>query len=203
MSTKEAAEAIIIVIKRMGKWILLIFLFLFLVFLVFWAYSKIESYYQNRPQVVGGLKGIALGEKFQDFMFRNSGFVLDGDVNKKIDDVIYYHNKEKSVTVRVDDDKVVRVLYACLEKYDSTEVNGIDCGSLGDKILDNYGKEIQVQCLKQKSDESYLKYRVYDAVKYGIRYHVVSNQVIAFDVSSPAELGNLEGFMRKKWTTCE
>lgn len=203
MSSKETAEAILLVIKKIGKWILLASLFLISIFLVLLAYSKIETHYQNRPKVVGSLKGIALGERFQDFMFRNSGFAIDVDANKKVDDTPYYRNKEKSITVKVDDDKVVRVLYACVEKYDSTEVNGIDCGSLGDKILENYGKEIQVQCLKQKSDESYLKYRVYDSIKYGIRYHVVSNEVIAFDISSPAELDNLEGFMRKNWTACE
>jgi hypothetical protein len=203
MSSKETADAILIVIKKVGKWIVIFALILLLIFFALHAQNKIQDYYQNRPQIVGSLKGIELGEKFQDFMFRNEGFILEVEEDKKVDGVRHYRNKEKFLTVRVEDDKVVRVVYACNEKYDSFDLNGIDCGSIGDKVLEKYGRELYVHCLKKKNDDDYLKYRVYDAVKYGVRYHIVSNKVLAFDISNPAMLGNAEGFMMKKlWAPC-
>lgn len=202
MSSKETADAILIVIKKVGKWIVIFAFILLLIFLALHAQNKIRDYYQNRPQIVDSLKGVKLGEKFQDFMFRNEGFALEAD-EKKIDAVRNYSNKEKSLTVRVEDDKVVRVVYQCNEKYDSFDLNGIDCGSVGDTVLEKYGKELHTNCLKEKNNDDYLKYRVYDAVKYGVRYHIISNKVRAFDISNPAVLGNPEGFMMKKfWTPC-
>ena len=202
MSSKETADAILIVFKKVGKWIVVFSFILLLIFFAIHAQNKIRDYYQNRPQIVDSLKGIELGEKFQDFMFRNEGFVLKMD-EKKSDDVRNYSNKEKSLTVRVEDDKVVRVVYQCNEDYDSFDLNGIDCGSVGDKVLEKYGKELHANCLKEKTNDDYLKYRVYDAVKYGVRYHIISNKVRAFDISNPAVLGNPEGFMMKKfWTSC-
>jgi hypothetical protein len=203
MSAKDTAEAILIVIKRIGKWIAYFAVAIVLIFLVFYAYNKIEEYYQNRPQLVRSIKGIDLDEKFHDFMFRNAGFVLDADRNKKANGVVYYDNKEKSTTVAIEDAKVVRVIYGCTEKFEYTSINGIDCRSSGDSVFVKYDKEIRVQCLKDRADGNFLNYRVYDAIKFGVRYHVVSNEVVAFDIANPAEFNNSEGFMNKKWTACE
>ena len=201
MSSKETADAILIVFKKLGKWIVVFAFILALIFFVLYAFKKIEDYYQNRPQIIESLQGIKLGEKFQDFMFRNADFILDMD-EKKSDDIRHYSNKEKSITVRVEDVKVVRVVYKCNEKYDSFELNGIDCGLVGDKVLEKYGKELHTHCLKEKNNDDYLKYRVYDAIKYGVRYHIISNKVRAFDISNPASFGSAEGFMMKSWTPC-
>jgi hypothetical protein len=203
MSSKETAEAIFIVLKRVMKWVGALALIFVLIVMSFYGYSELDAYYKNRPQLVKNLKGIELGEKFQTFMFRNAGFVLDSDRNKKATDVIYYDNKEKSTAVAIEDNKVVRVLYGCMEKFEYSSVNGIDCRSTGDGVFDKYEKDIRVQCLRDKGDGNYLNYRVYDAVAFGIRYHVVSNEVVAFDIATPAELKNSEGFMNKKWTACE
>lgn len=203
MSSKETAEAILIVVKRLGKWLALLVSLLLLIFLALYAYIKVEEYYKNLPQLVKSLAGIELDEKFQNFMFRNAGFVLDADRNKKTTDVIYYDNKEKSTAVAIRDNKVVRVLYGCMEKFEYTSVNGIDCRSTGDGVFVKYEKDIRVQCQRDKGDSNYLNYRVYDAIKFGIRYHVVSNEVVAFDIATPAELQNSDGFINKKWTACE
>jgi len=87
MSSKETAEAILIVVKKIGKWVVLSALGLFLIFLAFYAYNQIEDYYQNRPQLVTSLKDIDLGERFEDFMFRNEGFVLDVDRSNGTKDI--------------------------------------------------------------------------------------------------------------------
>ncbi len=203
MSSKETAEAIIIVLKRLMKWFFAFAVFFLLVIISFYGYSQIDAYYKNRPQIVQSLKGIELGEKFKDFMFRNAGFVLDVDRNKRVADVIYYDNQEKSIAVAIGDNRVVRVLYGCMEKFENTSINGIECRSSGDSVFMKYDKAIRVQCLRDKNDSNYLNYRVYDSVKFGVRYHVVSNEVVAFDVASPSDFEKLEGFMNAKWTECE
>jgi hypothetical protein len=203
MSSKETAEAILIVIKRIGKWIAVTVLALLLIFFVIYVYNKVEEYYKNRPQIVGRINGIELGERFQDFMFRNAGFILDADRNKKTTEVVYYDNKEKSTTVGIVGNKVVRVLYGCMEKYEYTSINGIDCHSSGDSVFNKFDKEIRVQCLKDKSDSNYLNYRVYDSIKYGVRYHVVSNEVVALDIANSNEFKNTDGFINEKWSVCE
>ncbi len=202
MSSKETAEAILMVIKRLFKWLFFILLATLLVFLAIYAYTKIEEHYKNRPKFVAELKGVHLGEKFQDFMFRNAGFVID-TARKKTNDVIYYGNNEKSLTVAISDNKVVRVIYGCMDKLEYTSINGIECRSSGDSILSKYDSKVRVQCIKDRSNSDYLIYRVYDAVGFGIRYHVVSNEVMAFDIAAQGELTKLDGFMNTNWTSCE
>ena len=200
MSANETAEAILIVLKKIGKWLAVAVAALLLIYLAFYAYVKIEDHYENRPKLIMSLNGIELGERFQDFMFRNAGFALDED---RKTDIVYFRNKEKSTTVAIADNKVARILYACKEEYDYKSVNGIDCRSSGDDVFRKYDKEIRVQCLKYKSDSNYMNYRVYEAIKYGVRYHVVSNEVVAFDVVGSNELENTDGFINKNWSVCQ
>jgi hypothetical protein len=200
MSANETAEAILIVLKKIGKWLAVAVAALLLIYLAFYAYVKIEDHYENRPKLITSLNGIELGERFQDFMFRNAGFALDED---RKTDIVYFRNKEKSTTVAIADNKVARILYACKEEYDYKSVNGIDCRSSGDDVFRKYDKEIRVQCLKDKSDSNYMNYRVYEAIKYGVRYHVVSNEVVAFDVVGSNELENTDGFINKNWSVCQ
>lgn len=203
MSSKETAEAILMVIKRIGKWIAVTALALLLLYLAFYTYNKVEDYYQNRPKIVESLKGIELGEKYSDFMFRNAGFIMDVERNKKNIDVVYYDNKEKSLSIAFADNKVVRVLYQCMDKNEYTSINGIDCRSSGDNVFKKYEKEIRVQCLKDKSNSSHVYYRVYDAINYGVRYHVVSNEVVAIDVNNPNDFKKADGYLNINWTSCE
>lgn len=203
MSSKETAEAILLVFKKLGKWILIALLVLMLLFLGLFAYDRIESYYKNRPQVVVKLKGIELGERFEDFMFRNSGFVLDEERNQKASQQVFYENKDKSTFVRIESGKVIRVVYKCTGERDYTNVNGIECGASGDEVLSKYDKKVNVKCLKDKSSSDYLKYRVYDAMEFGVRYHVVANEIVAFDVASAVEISKLDGHMNTNWTSCE
>jgi hypothetical protein len=203
MSSNETAEAIIILIKRVGKWILFSALILLLVFIALLTYSKIEDYFKNQPKVISSIKGIELDEKMQDFLFRNSGFALNDDKSNQLENFVYYVNNDKTLYVVINEKKVVRVTYACLKEYDYTSINGIECRSSGDDVLNVYDKKIRVQCLKNKSDENYLSYRVYDANEFGIRYHVISNKVEAFSVTTTDEFKKIDGLMNKNWTNCE
>lgn len=203
MSSKETAEAILLVIKKIGKWIFIAAMILLFLFLIFIGYSKVESYYQNRPQIVDKIKGIKLGERFDDFMFRNSGFVFNEERNKKANQPVFYENKDKSTLVRIENGTVIRILYKCSGVSDYTEVNGVVCGASGDEVFSKYEKGVNVKCLKDKSSDDYLKYRVYDAVKFGVRYHVVANEIVAFDIANPVEINNLEANMNSNWASCE
>ena len=203
MSSKETAEAILIVLRKVGKWIALSALALVSIFLGFYAYTQIEEHYKNRPQIVMSLKGIELEMKFQEFMFRHEGFVLDVVKNKDAKDITYYKNKEKFTTVGINNSKVVYVSFSCSEGYEYTSVNGISCDTSGDIVLDKYENSIRVQCLKNKNDENYLRLRIYDSEKFGIRHYLLSNKVLAFVIASPAELSNNESFINRNWTACE
>lgn len=200
MSAKETAEAILIVLKKIGKWILILVLIVSFLVSLFIAYVKLNEYLENRPKVINQLKDINLGEKFSDFMFKNPGFIQIKDVENSEANEENYENKNSSLTVAFIDKLVTQVTYICKSSYEYTSINGIVCGSSGDLILDKYGKDVRVQCLKDKSDKNYTSYRVYDVVKYGIRQHVVSNVVQAFMIASPKDL---EGYTGINWTSCE
>ena len=200
MSTNESAEAVIIVLKRIGKWILFASLSMVAMLLLVIAYEQINLYIQNRPKVVNELKGIVIGEKFSDFMFKNPNYSEAKESPKIGNGETYYENLKERLGVVIKDYFVSEVTYICNDSYEYTSVNGISCDSLGDSILEKYGSDVRVQCLKNKSDKDYTSYRVYDAVKFGVRHHVFSNHVKAFHIVKHEELKDATGV---KWGSCE
>ena len=182
---------------------MLITLALSAILFAFFLYIKIEDHYQNRLQRVEGIKGIKLGERFEDVMFRNAGFILDLEKDNKSDAMSYYVNSEKSLRVVFVDNKVIRISYNCLEQNDYTSVNGVTCASSGDNVLDRYEKEILIQCRKDKNDENFLIHRVYDAGKFNVRYHLLSNEVAGFVIAISSGVGKSDGFGSSKWKPCE
>ncbi len=200
MSANETAEAIIIVIKRLAKWafigLLLIAFFIGLII----GYFQIESYYKNRPQLVTSIKGISLGDKLSDALFKNPGFSIDEAASKKDGESTIYRNKETRVDLDVKDDRIVAVSYFCKSEFDYTSVNGISCHDTGDRLVEKYGNDLKVQCLRDKKDKLYLNYRVYDISRFGIRHHVFNNKVAAFYASMPAELEEATGV---NWGSCD
>ena len=132
-------------------------------------------------------------------MFKNSGFKIDKS-ESKIEDEIYYRRKEENqknyASVTIKDNRVLRIVLKCKDSYDSVKVNGIGCHSYGETITEKFGQLVSIQCLKDKNDENYLKYRVYDVKKYGIRYHLISNQIIAFSIAPTND------FTHVNWTNC-
>jgi len=77
MEKNERAEAILIVIKRISKWILLSVLGLATLALFVGLGIYMYKEWEDRPKVVLELKGIAIGEKLNDVLFRNPGLKLD------------------------------------------------------------------------------------------------------------------------------
>lgn len=201
MSANETAEAIWIVIKRIFKWIFLIVLSIALFFGTLIGYEKIKQNYEQMPKLLNKLMDIEIGMKFEDFMFKHPGFALEKDSKVK-ENVEDYVNEKSSLYVKLIDKMVARVIYACKQEFDISEVSGVLCGSKGDLIFERYGKKVRVQCLKDKNDPQYLTNRVYDIPEYAIRYHVVANEVVAFDVSTANLLGDTNSFVNARWANC-
>ena len=108
MSANETAEAILIVIKRLAKWgaygvlgIVGVGAFIAVSVWGYERYSKI-SIEQFRPQVVSSLKGIGIGDRWSDVVFRHGEFSVQKKSNiRKYEDEVDYLNKEKNILVSV------------------------------------------------------------------------------------------------------
>ena len=74
MSANETAEAIIIVIKRILKWLLWSLIAVCALIAVAIGYTKVSEYINNRPVKVSKLNGISLGDKLTDASFKFGEF---------------------------------------------------------------------------------------------------------------------------------
>ncbi len=201
MNANELAEAILIVIRKIGKWIFIAASICLVLFLSFLGYVYIDSYYQNRPKLIEQLGGVALGDSLSDFVFKNPGYVLEKPEEKTSpgEKELVYTNKETLTTVTIEKNKISMVVYVCKNEGEYTVINGVSCGESSEAILEKYGSDARAQCLKDKNDKSYSSYRVYDAPKFGVRHHVFSNKVGAFQIMPPAELIEATGV---SWGPC-
>ena len=195
MKNNETAEAILLVLKTIGKWFVIAMLVLLAIFLVIYVYVKIDDYIASRPRVVSEFLNIKLEEKLNDVLFRVEGLELDKEELKgKDESTTRYTNKNSGVAVDAKLGRVSGIVYKCKDDADYMVVNDIFCNDLGDKVLKKYD-DVRILCRKES-----IKFRVYDAVKYGVRYYVVSNKVAAFYVTKPSYLETLVGI---NWDKCE
>ncbi len=193
MAAKETAEAILLVIKRLAKWAAWGLLGLVgigtAIALAVSGYEK----WQNRPQIVSSLKGIGIGDKWADVVFKQGEFKVQPDTGvKKYQDEIDYVSDEKRVGVSVRNGVVTVVRYFCKTDIEYTELNGVRCGASGDEILKRFGDKVRVLCEK-KVDESKRPVRVYDVVDFGTRYGLSLNTVEVLLVADKEELRTFVG----------
>lgn len=201
MNANELAEAILIVIRKIGKWVSVAALISLILFSSFLGYVYIDSYYQSRPKLIKKLDGAVLGETLSDFIFKNPGFSVEKSDEKPSSDEneVVYRNKETSTSVTIENNKISNVVYICKNENEYTEINGVSCKSSSETIFEIYGSDVRAQCLKDKKDKSCSSYRVYDVPKYGVRHHVFSNKVGAFQIMTPKELIDATGV---SWGPC-
>lgn len=158
--------------------------------------------WEQRAQVVTSLKGIAIGEKLADVVFKHGAFEKR---EKKVDDVRKYQDeedyeqKDKRVGISVRSGVVVSINYICGNESDYTSLNRISCDDSGDKIKELFQNRVRVLCSK-KSDEGAQFRRVYDVVEYGTRYLVGQNKVAGFLTTNKRELESLVGL---NWDECK
>ena len=204
MSANDTAEAIYIVIKRIskkiGKWILFGLLGIVLISTCVVTYDYLKSSYENRTQVISELDEIKLDQKFSDFMFRNPNFKETSKAKKSKVRADDYENEKTSFSVNVLDNKISMITYICKNDSNFVRINNLSCYDSGDIVLSKYGKDIRVLCLKDKEEELYSKYRIYDSVKYGVRHHMISNSIYGFTVMSSSRFDDK---IFEAWGDCE
>ncbi len=146
------------------------------------------------------LDGITLNEPVSDFLFKNTGFTrLQSDKNQN-QETVSYNNKLRRVTVRIKDEKVVSIYYICDNtKFDSTNINGIGCFDKGDRLLNSFVGDIRVLCARDKSKDDHVHYRVYDHLKFGVRYYLYANEIQAISIMDSARLRELT---TQNWIFC-
>ncbi len=200
MSANETAESILIVIKRLAKWLLYGVLLLAVFIGSVIGFVKMQNHLESRPKFISKLKDLELGEKISDVLFKMPGFVLDKKVKSRADPGDVYLNKELSIDIRVENGKISVIGYNCKNDLEEISVNGISCSGSGEEILEKYGKDLRVQCLRDKADSLSTSYRIYDVPKFGIRHHVLSNKVVGFSAMSTSELEQATGV---DWGPCD
>jgi hypothetical protein len=199
MSANETAEAILIVIKRLAKWLLYGVLIIAFLIGVFIAFLEIQSHLKGQPKFVSSLKDLELDEKFSDVLFKTPGLALLKEPSIR-EWGEAYRDKDRSVDVWVKSGRVSAIGYYCKTESEYTSVNGVLCAASGDSILEKYGKHLRVQCLLNKSDPESASLRVYDVPKFGIRHYLVSNKVVVFVAMSTKQLEEATG---KAWGPCD
>ena len=195
MKRNETADAILIVLKTVGKWFLIATVILFALFSIIYAFVKIDDYVKSKPKIVDEFLKIKLDEKLSDVLFKIEGFKLDEEpVKGKKEFEIRYSIKDSGISIDVESGRVKTIIYKCSDAGDYMVVNNIFCNDLGEKVLEKYDA-VRILCNKE-----HINMRVYDAVNYGVRYYLLSNKISAFFVSKPSFLETLVGI---NWHQCE
>jgi hypothetical protein len=201
MEQNKKAEAILIVIKRIAKWILLSALGLVALALVVGLGIFIYQKWENRPKVVSELNGVSIGDKLNDVLFKNPDLKLS-DLDKKNrtqETSSKYMDKEGRKNIFFsDDDKVSLIDYTCADTYEYTSINGIKCNDTSENIEKKYGNKVRVLC--HTNTKFKVRARAYDIVEYGIRYKLLYNSVFSFSVAQPELLKTFVGF---SWGNCD
>jgi hypothetical protein len=194
MSANETAEVVLLVIKRLAKWLVIALIAaLTLIAVFFFAWPELSRIYSERAKPVTELAGIKLGEKLSDTLFKNPGFELK---ESKPDDPVYYTNKDVSIAFNVSGDRVKQVVYQCITNTYTRVIHGLSCQSNGEEVLKKYGNDVVVWCKTDKAAKDYMTYRLYDVQKFGIRFHLISNKVEVFHATdSPVESSS--------WSACD
>jgi len=102
----------------------------------------------------------------------------------------------KSNQLTIKNNVLELINYKCnSDSFDKTNLNGINCGSTGEEILNKFGSSVRILC----STSGEKLQRVYDVVKYGTRYYLSGNLVTNLGIAVPATLKTYEG---KAWGKC-
>lgn len=199
MSANERAEAVLIVIKRLGKWALYgVLILAALIGLTVGGFLAYEAW-EKRPQLVDQHAGIRLGDSLGDVQFKMGDLQRmprdkDSDPTEEI-----YFSKQSNLQLDVKEGRVNFLAYVCnTEGRDYTSIGHITCADKADDIIEKYGGSVRILCLTTdgKIDNTS---RAYDAIQYGLRYILENNSVRVIAVVSPLVL---EGFIGKNWTPC-
>lgn len=188
----NAETSIVGAIKKILKWgaalAIVVSILISVITAVIFAYEK----YKTRPVVVTTLFNIQIGAKFNDVMFKNSGykkvdeakFDVEGDPKSK---EIRFKNETTGTTIFFENNLVVKIKHACPTLFDGTTVSEIKCGHTSEKVEKRFGKDVRIFCIKNGLlNGEFL--RAYDVPKYGIRYVLWENSVVGFLITDPLKM---------------
>lgn len=201
MTPNEVADAILIVIRRLAKWLLVVTLGLVALALLSWGALVAYSDWERRPRVAEALGGISLSDKPNDVFFRLGAFDTRPIDPDNPGETVYEQKLKDDASLQfvVEGGAIKYIAKYCSDKVDYTSVNNIACRTKGEAIMEKYSGRIRVLCLA-KLDTAQDKFvRVYDAVEFGIRHMMYQNEVQGFFILRPAYLQGLQG---KAWRPC-
>lgn len=158
---------------------------------------------KDKPKIEADLKGVTIGEKISDVLFKSDGYKIVNSIKNENgtlpkNNEIAYENQSSRLLVRFENNKVESILYNCSQDYEYTVISKISCGDSSEKIKQRFGDDIRVLCHMNKDLRS--NSRVYDAIDYGIRFHLFYNKVEAITIFRPEKLAQLVGI---NWSKCD
>ena len=200
--------------------------------LVFWGGLFLYSKYEERPKIITSYKGVKLGDSLNDVNFKLGKFQKElswgefilKDIKKdtpeylkrfkEYQDVIeteknndttdYY---KSPIGIRVKDNKIVSIWESCPGDDFYSSVNGIRCNSSGDEILQKFPDDVRILCQSDIDSKIVMvdgyQYRVYDTIKYGVRYKLKQNKVTELMILDPKILESYFEDNLDRWSKCE
>jgi hypothetical protein len=190
-------------IKKLFKWLVAILIvssaLIGIIALSIYLFYEIK----DKPKIETELKGVAIGEKISDVLFKSDGYKIENATKNENgtfqkNNEISYINQSSRLLVRFENNKVESILYNCSQEYEYTIISKISCGDSSEKIKQRFGDDIRVLCHMNKDLRS--NSRVYDAIDYGIRFHLFFNKVEAITIFRPEKLAQLVGI---NWSKCD
>lgn len=165
--------------------------------------DSLISKYNNRPVLTTEFRGVKVGEKLKDFVFK-SGAIKNIDwVNKnpekyplEIDGS--YNLKTNGDSAMVSNGIVETVEHVCSENsYDDTSLIGIKCEDTGEDVIERFNGLVEVAC-PDKGEKFLDPYentvRIYSVNKFGVQYFLFENHVKALFLSTAGSLKPAKGY---------
>ena len=118
--------------KLVIVWILMI-VFTLLTLIV--GYTIFTNYKDSLPKRITQIGDVRLGDTYDDFMFRTTGFSEDKDKSREYKT---YRSEDNRYIVFILNERVTRIIYNCISHDDLIYLNTVTCGTNGDDVLAFY-----------------------------------------------------------------
>lgn len=176
----QVAETIFTVIKRLIKWAVIgVVVYWLGIFLLMYVIVNISSSKDSVSiKVVNEMNGVKLNESLGDVLFKKKEYKKSSEAqSKSLANERYVIYDDGKYEVVFDNDKSVELNDTCGKIYVGEKgVNGIVCDDSSERILNQYGEQINIYCMKDNT-------RVYLTPNYNVAYYLKSNEVKRISVS--------------------
>ena len=176
----QVAETIFTVIKRLIKWAVIgVVVYWLGIFLLMYVFVNISSSKDSVSiKVVNEMNGVKLNESLGDVLFKKKEYKKSSEAqSKSLANERYVIYDDGKYEVVFDNDKSVELNDTCGKIYVGEKgVNGIVCDDSSERILNQYGEQINIYCMKDNT-------RVYLTPNYNVAYYLKSNEVKRISVS--------------------